>query len=131
MIGLDTNVLVRYAAQDDQQQSALADALIDSLTPESPGFVSSVALAESIWVLRKVFRVDSEAISRFVSHLLAAREIAVEHPEAIRNALEATEGSAQFTDALLAQIGSGAGCDYTVTFDQRAAELPGMRLLSA
>lgn len=131
MIGLDTNVLVRYAAQDDASQSAAADTLIDSLTIESPGFVSTVALVEAVWVLRRLFEADPESISRFVNHLLAASQLVVEHSEAVRNAIDSTAGSPEFNDALLAQLATALGCDYTVTFDRRAAKLPGMRLLGA
>ena len=129
MIGLDTNVLVRYATQDDPAQAALAEDVVRSLTPESPGFVSSVALAEAVWVLRSAFRIDPDGIARFVRHLLASAELVVEHSVAARAALEETEGSVLFTDALLAQIAIGVGCEVTVTFDRRAATLPGMRQL--
>lgn len=129
MIGLDTNVLVRYAAQDDLRQSAAADTLIESLTIESPGFVSTVALVETVWVLRRLYDGDPESISRFVNHLLAASQLLVEHPDAVRKAIDSTGGSPEFNDALLAQVGIAAGCDYTITFDKHAARLPGMRLL--
>lgn len=46
MIGLDTNVLVRFLTQDEPRQSRIATQLIGSLTEEEPGFVSSVVLAE-------------------------------------------------------------------------------------
>lgn len=51
MIGLDTNVVVRYIVQDDPAQSRVASRLIESLTPEAAGFVSIVTLAEITWVL--------------------------------------------------------------------------------
>ncbi len=129
MIGLDTNVLVRYATQDDPAQVVLAEDVMRSLTPESPGFVSSVTLAEAVWVLRSAFHIDPDGIAQFVRHLLASVELVVEHSEAARAALEETDGSALFTDALLAQIAIGVGCEVTVTFDRRAAQLRGMRLL--
>ncbi len=54
MIGLDTNVLIRYLAQDDPVQSAKATEIIErQLTEESPGFVSVVAMAEIAWVLER------------------------------------------------------------------------------
>jgi predicted nucleic-acid-binding protein len=40
MIGLDTNVLVRYIAQDDPVQSPKAMRLIESLAADDPGYVS-------------------------------------------------------------------------------------------
>ena len=51
MIGLDTNILVRYLAQDDAEQAKRANRIIDRLTPENPGFVPLVALVELVWVL--------------------------------------------------------------------------------
>jgi predicted nucleic-acid-binding protein len=131
MIGLDTNVLVRYAAQDDAEQSALADSAIERLTESEPGFVSTVTLAESTWVLRRVYRVGAPEIATFVRHLLGAREIVVENTDAVRRALLDTDGDERFTDALIAEIGIEAGCEYTLTFDRRAAALPGGRLLTA
>lgn len=128
MIGLDTNVLVRYATQDDPQQSAIAERIIDSLTPQNPGFVSQIALVESVWVLRRLFDADDESIDRFVTHLLDARELVIENPDGARQALAATRGGPEFTDAVLAQAGLAAGCDYTVTFDRRAAAVVGMQL---
>ena len=128
MIGLDTNVLVRYATQDDPQQSAIAERIIDSLTPQNPGFVSQIALVESVWVLRRLFDADDESIDRFVTHLLDARELVIENPDGVRQALAATRGGPEFTDAVLAQAGLAAGCDYTVTFDRRAAAVVGMQL---
>jgi predicted nucleic-acid-binding protein len=129
VIGIDTNILIRYTTQDDKVQSALADELMGSFSADQPGFVSALAIAESVWVLRDLWHADAEAIGRFISHLLSARDIVVEHSEAVRSALEKTDGSTRFTDALLAHIGKKAGCDFTYTFDKRAASLPAMRLL--
>ena len=128
MIGLDTNVLVRYATQDDGHQSAAAEKLIGALTPESPGFVSVIALVESVWVLRRLYDADQGSINTFVKHLLSARELVIENADAVRRALVSTHGSAEFTDALISQSALAAGCDYTVTFDKRAARVDGMRL---
>ena len=51
MIGLDTNVLVRYIMQDDAKQSPKATKLIESLTVDAPGFLSLVSVVERGWVL--------------------------------------------------------------------------------
>ncbi|MDH6180079.1 putative nucleic-acid-binding protein [Microbacteriaceae bacterium SG_E_30_P1] len=128
MIGLDTNVLVTYATQDDPRQAALAEKLIEQLTPENPGFVTQIALVESVWVLRRLFEADDQSISTFVGRLLNSRDLVIENADAARRALDETRGSVEFTDALLAQTGLAAGCDYTVTFDRRASKVDGMRL---
>ncbi|MGA1464036.1 MAG: PIN domain-containing protein, partial [Steroidobacteraceae bacterium] len=51
MIGLDTNVLVRYIMQDDPKQSPKASTLIESLSADHPGFISLVSVVELYWVL--------------------------------------------------------------------------------
>ena len=52
MIGLDTNVIVRYVVQDDPRQSAAATRLMEkTLSAENPGFVAVVTLCEVAWVL--------------------------------------------------------------------------------
>jgi predicted nucleic-acid-binding protein len=53
MIGIDTNVLVRYIAQDDNTQSPLATKLIEALTSSRPGFVTTVVLVELVWVMQR------------------------------------------------------------------------------
>ena len=128
MIGLDANVLVRYATQDDPKRAATAEWLVEGLTPAAPGFVSMIALVESVWVLRRLCEADAASISNFVSLLLDARELVVENSDVVRQALAVTHGREEFTDALIALCGSAAGCEYTVTFDRRAVAVAGMRL---
>jgi integrase len=49
MIGLDTNVLVRYLTQDDPVLSRKAREIIERrLTEEKPGFASIVAMVETV-----------------------------------------------------------------------------------
>jgi predicted nucleic-acid-binding protein len=70
MIGLDTNVLVRYFAQDDPVQSRKASALIESLTAERPGYVTQVALVEVAWVLGRAYDAGREEIAQVIDTLL-------------------------------------------------------------
>jgi predicted nucleic-acid-binding protein len=130
VIGLDTNVLVRYVVQDDPQQSAAATAIIDELDADHPGFVSLVVLVELTWVLRRAYRVDDTATGEVIRTLLDAVEIIVHEPDAVRRALDRTPGGTDFSDALIAELGQNAGCTYTATFDKVAARLPYMELIS-
>ena len=130
MIGIDTNVLVRYLQQDEPSQNAKANALIGSLTSERRGFVSLVTLVEVVWVLNRKFRLERRVLVQVIDSLLRAQELVVERAEAVRKALYLFEDSkAGFSDCLVAQLGRAAGCDYTVTFDQTAAKTAGMKLL--
>ncbi len=128
MIGLDTNVLVRYATQDDPKQAAVAERIVGSLTAEAPGFVSMIAMVESVLVLRRLFDADAASISKFVALLLDARELVLENSDVVRQALAVTHGGEEFTDALIALSGLAAGCEHTVTFDRRAGAVAGMLL---
>ena len=131
MVGLDTNVVVRYLAQDDPKQSAAATKLFeDVLTPEQPGFVSSVVLCELAWVLAECYGADRARIRAAIEGLLAARQIAIEGPDTVRRALRAWgESSADFADALIGTLAAAQGATRTVTFDRAAAKLPGFELL--
>lgn len=130
MIGLDTNVVVRYLVQDEPRQSTQASALIDSLTENDPGFLSVVTVVELHWVLRRAYKVDTAICAAMVQGLLDARELRVEQDPVIRAALTAShDGGPDFADAVIAQLGLVAGCTHTVTFDRRAARSDEMRLL--
>lgn len=130
MIGLDTNVLVRYLTQDDAAQAAQANELVDQLTASQPGHVTMIALAETYWVLCGAYRTDRKTACATVQALLESQELVVERADTVRRALRrATEG-ADFADALISELGSDAGCERTVTFDRRAAKAAGMELLA-
>ena len=130
MIGLDTNILVRYLQQDDPVQSMKANALIHSLHRERRGYVSLITLVEVVWVLKGKFGLDKKGLAQIIDSLLRVEELAIEQAEVVRKALHLFEDSkAGFSDCLVARLGRAAGCDYTVTFDQIAAKTAGMKLL--
>lgn len=129
MIGLDTNVLVRYIAQDEPAQAALATRLIEGFTAEAPGFVSTVTLVETVWVLARAYRTAKPEILQVIEGLLRARDLVVEDAETHYLALNLYAATGvDYADAVIAQAGRRAGCDYTATFDRRAAG-GGMRVL--
>jgi predicted nucleic-acid-binding protein len=129
VIGLDTNILVRFLTLDDPAQFARAARVMETLSEDDPGFVSVVVLAETIWVLRRVYRQDRAAISDVVQELLSSDSLSLEHPAAVARALSATrDQGADFADALIGAIAADAGCERTLTFDRRAARLPGFAL---
>ncbi len=130
MIGLDTNVLVRYIMQDDARQSALADRLIESLSVEAPGFVSLVTVIELVWVLSSAYRLTDAKVAEGLETLLRTREILVDQAETVWKAVRDFQGTrADFADCLIAQAGRMAGCETTMTFDREAAKLDGMTRL--
>lgn len=130
MIGLDTNVLVRYFAQDDAIQAKKASALIESLTPERPGYVTQVALVEVVWVLGRAYGLERAEIAQVVETLLRTKELVVESTETVWKALRLYMGaSADFADCLIERACHEAQCEYTATFDTKAAKTAGMRIV--
>ena len=131
MIGLDTNVVVRYLAQDDVRQAAAATRLIEgTLTAEARGFISIVTLAEVVWVMGSIYRVTRAAVADIVEGLLTAPQLAVERSDVIWRSLRAYRASkADFSDAVIVELGRDAGCSKTVTFDRQAAAHPGFAAL--
>jgi predicted nucleic-acid-binding protein len=132
MTGLDTNVVVRFLMKDDAEQAALATKAFAEFTDAAPGFVCREVLVELVWVLQKIYRLPRTDIADAIEGLLSAREIVVESVDQVAVAVDRLrKGGAGFADQMIALAGQGAGCQATVTFDRKAAGLPGMSLLSA
>jgi len=131
MIGLDTNVLVRYVTQDDPEQAAQATRLIEtSCTATTPGRVAHIVLCELVWVLRRAYGYSKPQVVEVLDQILVTAELAIENEGVAFQALDAyREGSADFSDYLLVLSNRAAGCETTYSFDMRlcthgAARLP-------
>jgi predicted nucleic-acid-binding protein len=130
MIGIDTNLLIRLAMQDDSVQCSKVDVFLASLSRREVGFISLVTLIESVWVLEKRYRIPKPGIIRFVQELLDAVELKLEREAAVSQALQRFKATTEdFADCLIERVCAEAGCTQTVTFDEGAAKLAGMRLL--
>lgn len=130
MIGLDTNVLVRYVAQDDPKQSPKATRLMESLTADAPGFVSIVSVVELVWVLSGCYGSTKGEICEVLSTLLRTKELVVAQADTVWQALRSFRDSkAEFADCLIERTANEAGCSHTATFDRDAARSCGMKLL--
>jgi predicted nucleic-acid-binding protein len=129
MIGLDTNVIIRYLTQDDRVQSRKATELIEHrLTVEMHGFVSIVAMVETVWVLDRTFNLSPREIAATIERMLQIEVLLIEDEQEVFTAMIALkEGRASFADALIAGLGIRAGCEHTVTFDQKALRLSGFQ----
>jgi predicted nucleic-acid-binding protein len=130
MIGLDTNILVRYFAQDDPVQSRTATEIVEQrLTEQNPGFISTVIMAETVWVLDRAYHLADAAIATVIERILQAGVFAVENEQQVFTAMIAfKDGLGSFADALIAALAVKAGCLVTLTFDRRALRLPGVSL---
>jgi len=130
MIGLDSNVLVRYLAKDDPDQLRQAEHLIDGhLKRGEDLFVSIVTLIETLWTLRSRYHVRQAALCDVVDALVNTVGIQLADADCVTHAVSlARTTGCDFPDALIAELGRRAGCAHTATFDSAAAsKLDAMR----
>ena len=128
MIALDTNVLVRYIAQDGGKQAVIASQIIETqLSEAEPGFVSLPVICELVWTLRTRYKRSRNDVGAAIMLLMNARQLVVDQQDVIAKAIN--YGRADIVDAIIHLIGQSAGCTKTVTFDRQFARLPGVELL--
>jgi predicted nucleic-acid-binding protein len=127
VLGLDTNVLVRYLVRDDQLQFEKARRLIkrESNKGESV-LVSLLVLLETEWVLRSRYELSKPEILSTFSTLLDVADLAFEDEPSVEHALYSWKDSvADFADCLIEARNLRLGCHATATFDGQALKLPG------
>jgi predicted nucleic-acid-binding protein len=131
MIGIDTNVLIRFLLKDDAKQSARALRFMrDEISAAAPGYVSLVTLLETVWVLDSLYDFTAEQQMAVVNDLLSVDTLEIaERASVSRAIITSRDQRADFQDCLVAALGESAGCSHTVTFDSRAAKRSGMTLL--
>ncbi|MGQ2967748.1 MAG: PIN domain-containing protein [Allorhizobium sp.] len=131
MIGVDTNVLVRFLVEDDPKQNALARDFFSKRSAEDPAFVSAIVLAETVWVLRRNLKLPLATVCDLIQNLLAADRLVVEFTEELDALLSQNTPQSDIADYLIAWSAKRAGCKAAVTFDRTSAEaIPGMELLA-
>jgi predicted nucleic-acid-binding protein len=136
LIGIDTNVLVRYLTQDDPEQSAVANKFFQSvLSTSRRGFVSLVVLAEVCWVLQASYEVSDGELVALVENLLHTPQLILEDRDCVSEALQsmalARTSIAGFVDFLIRAIATSKGCEYCVTFDKKSSRSTGMKLMTS
>jgi predicted nucleic-acid-binding protein len=131
VIGLDTNVLLRFIAQDDKQQSPMADTIIASLTKRNPGWIAVATVLEFVWAMSKSMRFPKSVVCNALDRMLALDTIVMEQETIVSLAVQQYRATrADFADCLIAASARAAGCAKTVTFDKIAARDAGMELLA-
>jgi len=130
MIGIDTNVLVRYIVQDDERQAAIATKAVEACSVETPGWISAIVLCETVWVLSRAYGYEKETIQAVLQRIFLASELVVEQQEQGWSALRSfASGHADFSDYLIVHMNQASGCEYTITFDRKASGHRLFRLL--
>ena len=124
MIGIDTNVLVRYIVQDDEKQAALASQVIENQCSENaPGFINRVVLCEAAWVLSRTYGYEKSIIVSVLKQIMITNTFEVDNTEVVWAAINDYEvGPADFSDYLIIHSNHKNNADYTVTFDKKASK---------
>jgi predicted nucleic-acid-binding protein len=125
MIGLDSNILLRWIIDDPSapEQSELVRRRLEQ--EAAPLFINHLVLAETVWVLRHAGALSPEALANIVSSLIDAPNIRLQQPEIVERALASfMENPGGFADHLIGEINRHAGCTTTLTFDRAAARSP-------
>ncbi len=129
MIGIDTNVLLRFfEVDDDAAQTAAAQQFVRD---HAPVFIHPIVLAEFAWTLRTTFKLDRTTVYDHLAGIVAAPEFTLANPQATGRAVEQYGmGAADFADCLIGEMNHAVfGCETTVTFDKAAAKVPAFRHL--
>jgi predicted nucleic-acid-binding protein len=130
VIGIDTNVIVRFILQDDAHQSKLANTFFEGISDRNPGFLSLVCLTELVWVLESFYAFERRQVVEVLSSLVGNSDLKLERPGVVAAALQLFKnGKADFADCLIERTSANAGCERTMTFDRAAARTANMVLI--
>lgn len=132
MIGLDTNILVRYIMQDDPVQSPKATRIIERhFRGQDTAFLSLASILELVWVLESFYDLTGRQIAQTLERILQIETVMVQNEHEVSAAvqiLKTRKGS--FEDALIGALGAWAGCSSTLTFDKKASRLTGFEVIA-
>lgn len=118
-VAVDTNVLVRAVVRDDAAQARVAAKV---LTDAKVVAVALPCLCEFVWVLRKVYSLETEDIAAAIRALLAAANVQMNRP-AVEAGLSMLEANGDFADGVIAYEGNWLGGETFVSFDKQAVAL--------
>ncbi|MBX9590402.1 MAG: type II toxin-antitoxin system VapC family toxin [Hyphomonadaceae bacterium] len=133
MIGLDTNILLRWLILPGEDDLGSSDAELERASQiifaeSAQFFVNAIVIAETAWVLEQKLKLDRSDVLEVIERLLHAENITVGNDVAVRAAqMQFKLSSANFADCLIAQLNLAAGCSHTLTFDRKAGRTAGFR----
>ena len=117
MIGIDTNIVLRYLLKDD---AALSPRTLEIIAGND-SFVTRAALTEVVYTLESYYRSSRAAIGRALDALLSLQRVTVEDLAVTELAVSWYKGGMDFGDAMIAA--SSHGSARVETFDRDFARL--------
>lgn len=126
MRAVDTNVLVRVITRDHDEQVAAAEAFV-----RNGAWVSQVVLAETVWVLRSVYKLGHDVVATAIEMLLNHEQFTIQDADVAEAALlrYRQKPALGFSDCLIIASARRAGHLPLGTFDNGLSKLPGAELL--
>jgi len=131
VIGVDTNILIRYFIDDDPAQGRKVDALLARSRRSGESlYIDDIVLCELVWVLRSAYSYDRDTIADALRRILATADFSFDDRDLLRRALaDSIAGPADFPDYVIGLRNADAGCETTATFDRGLREDPSFRIL--
>ena len=131
MLSVDSNILLRNAVKDNQEQAESARLFLDALTPRRPGYICREVIQEFVWVLDRTYKVPRWQIAELVFGLTSTSDFIVETTDDVANAAELyAQSSTNFSDLLILTAANRAGANPLYTFYQKLARMEGAALLT-
>lgn len=131
MIGVDTNILLRFALADDAGQSSIATKfLVGDDRLDQPAVICPVVLVEFVWTLTRQYRFSKMRVVEILDAFSQSSRVSYSDDALVSRCIEQwRNGDADFADYLIAALNLQAGASTTLTFDRKAAREPGFSLL--
>jgi predicted nucleic-acid-binding protein len=117
MIALDTNILVRYFAQDDPTQCAAVLRFLSK--PSGVYYISDFVALETAWVLQKAYHWSPAEVAQALTGLLLIHNLVFRDEYSLKEALRAYENGADLGDELIWREAQAAGCKKMASFDRK------------
>src|SRR5262245_59153894 len=126
LIGIDTNVLVRFLVQDDPMQSVQASELIEQAISNGQFIlINRIVLCETVWVLESAYGISRNEILDNVEKILKTAEFEIEDKDAAWQALQdSRQYQVDFSDSMIGRQNKALGCEQTITFEKKLKRLP-------
>lgn len=126
MIGVDTNVFLRFAIDDDPAQHRAARNLLARADAANPIMIHPIVWLEAEWVLRSHFKLDRAAIADRLAIAIHGDRFVMPDTDACEAALaDYRNNLADLAECLIVRLNQAAGCSTTLTFDKKASRIPG------
>ena len=129
MIGIDTDLLVRFLVADDAAQKRKVDSLFANQQGAAWGYINTIVLCELFWILKSVYRLSRQEVAAMIEKLLNTQDLQFQDEALCSLALLDYRNGQDFADSLIGYINRSNQCTTTHTLDRLASELDSFTLL--